>query len=270
MEDEAKSFLGALVKKDGLLFFFFAFISILLVALNQATIGTYTLNLQPRSIHILTSTALICAILGIWQISKKKKNNTKPSLIKAGDNFTQAIITSREELDKIAKGQRDVIESLKQAVKEIQNIAAQERSYASVRILEVIEGLNIALINYQESSLDSQRLAQWVRVRIDIWTEMIKPEDYPNISKNGKFHLFKEDIIKYLNLFCENIVNGVFKTPQKHHIKPHFDYSFAYKDALKFIRNQIILEIDTDEYPDFNQSQQQEILDYLDQLISDI
>lgn len=270
MEDEVKSFLGTLVEKDGLLFFFFAFISILLVVLNQASIGTYTLSIQPGSINILIGTTLISTALGIWQLSKHKKENTKPSLIKAGDNITQAIITSREELDKIAQGQRDIIKSLKQAIKEIQSVAAQERSYASIQILEIIEGLNIALINYQESSLDSQRLAQWVRVRIDIWTEMIKSEDYPNISKHGKFNLFKEDISEYLNLFCENIISGIFKTPQKHGIKPNFDYSFAYKDALKFIRKQIISEIDIDEYPDFNQGQQQELLDYLDQLISDI
>lgn len=270
MEDEAKSFLSALVEKEALFFFFLSFISILLIVFNNSTVGTYTLNIQPISINILTGTSVIFGGIGIWQLTKKSTKSNQKSAISTGDNATQVILSSRKELLKITQEQKGIIESLKRSIKDIQSIAVQERSYASGRILDIIEKLNIALIDYQESSLDAQRLSQWTRVRIDIWIDKISLEDYPNIAKIGNFQLFKEDICKYLNLLCENIVSGIFKTPQKQGIKPHFDYVFAYKDALRFIRKQIILEIERDEYPDLNQGQRQEILDCLDQIIDDI
>lgn len=268
MEEEAKSFLGALVEKEALFFFFLAFFAILIVALNGATFGTNTLNLQPGSIKILIAAAVILGALGGWRLTKEPSIKTKSEASEA--QSTEVILQSKQEFKGMVQDQKTMISSLLQAIRDIQSIAVEERSFASNQILQVIEDLNIAVINYQEETIDAKLVAQWVRERIDRWLSDIKPEEYPNVAKKGEMESFRKDINTYLNLLCENITVGSFVTPKAKGIKSNENYFFAYKDALRHIRKKIVLEIEADEYPDFSKRQQQELLDSLDQLIDDI
>lgn len=267
MEEEAKYFLASLVQKDALFLLFLAFISIVLVAFNNATIGTVTISIPPSGLRFLYFLAFGFAGLGVWQLLRPSAKISPPRTEESQP--LEYLLESQRELKSINQEYKSTIAILRQAIRDIQSVASQERTYASSQIIQIIEDLNLAVINYQDRIIDPHLVTQWMRARINDWLLSVQPMERLNIAKED-VEAFNSELRLYLNLLCENIINGSFVNPDLKGLETNKNNVFSYKEALKNIKKEIISEFDADEYHVFSDRQQQEVLDSISQLIDDI
>lgn len=272
MEDEVKSFLGSLVEKGYAFLFFLSFLSVLFIALDGNSFGkNFTLNLTPWGFKLLLLSAVGLAAGGVW-LMIKPSSDSKEKIDTSNTNgiAPESFLGHRKEFSEAIQSQKELIQSLRQAIRAIQSIAKQERNHATNQILKIIEDLGLAIENYEQDTIDAALIVKWVEERAESWIANLHTTSFSHAMKGKEFTEFQDDIRKYIKILCNNILCGLFDQEELKKVSPSHKSIFHYKEALKIIRSKIIEDLDSDPLPDLSMYQRQELLACLAQLIKDI
>lgn len=258
MSDEIKAALNTLIAKESFLFLIGAVI-LLFVALNGSSISGKTIVLTNLAIVVfsllgITLMAFGCVpMIKAWRQPPAKPQRT-PMPLPVGNDFRKDL---EEQLEQTTR--------LKQAIYEIRAIVLNERSSAANQILQIINQLNIAVMDYEISTNQSVLTVQWFRERVDTWVEAIRSEDYPYIDEVD-IEKFKEDVKKCLDLVQYNIETGMMYPPRYRNIKFQCKSAYSYGAAMEQVKTAINQELQAFPQYGLNPNQIREVLDCIEEM----